>query len=97
MSLADCISRQQAINALGEEPPVWYDGEDEIAERNQWRRDVNAIKAVPIAQPEPAIPLQWIESKIEWLKSLDNEFSLMAVGTISALVNMWKDEQKEGD
>ena len=48
----DMISRQAAINALGEEPPVWYDGEDEIAERNQWRRDVAAIKALPSAQPE---------------------------------------------
>lgn len=48
----DAISRQAAIDALGEEPPVWYDGEDEIAERNQWRRDVAAIKALPSAQPE---------------------------------------------
>ena len=43
----DTISRAAAIDALGEEPPVWYDGEDEIAERNQWRRDVAAIKALP--------------------------------------------------
>lgn len=47
----DMISRAAAINALGEEPPVWYDGEDEIAERNQWRRDVAAIKALSSAQP----------------------------------------------
>ena len=45
------IDRQAALDALGEEPPVWYDGEDEIAERNQWRRDVAAIKALPSAQP----------------------------------------------
>lgn len=48
----DTISRQAAIDALGEEPPVWYDGEDEIAERNQWRRDVAAIKSLPSAQPD---------------------------------------------
>ena len=47
----DLISRRAALNALGEEPPVWYDGEDEIAERDQWRRDVAAIKALPSAQP----------------------------------------------
>ena len=46
------IDRQAALDALGEEPPVWYDGEDEIAERNQWRRDVAAIKALPPAQPD---------------------------------------------
>ena len=45
----DTISRAAALDALGEEPPVWYDGEDEIAERNQWRRDVAAIKALPSA------------------------------------------------
>lgn len=50
--MSDLISRQAAIDALGEEPPVWYDGEDEIAERNQWRRDVTAIKELPSAQPE---------------------------------------------
>ena len=48
----DMISRQAALDALGEEPPVWYDGDDEIAERNQWRRDVAALKALPPAQPD---------------------------------------------
>lgn len=48
----DLISRQAALDALGEEPLVWHEGEDEIAERNQWRRDVNAIKAVPSVQPD---------------------------------------------
>ncbi len=47
--MSDLISRQDAIDALGEEPPVWYDGEDEIAERNQWRRDKAAIESLPSA------------------------------------------------
>lgn len=45
------------------------------------------------AQPEPAIPLQWIEAQIEWLKSLDNAFSTLTAAQISAMVNKWKDEQ----
>ena len=45
----DLISRKEAIEALGEEPPVWCDEEYEIAERNQWRADVEAIKSVPSA------------------------------------------------
>ena len=45
----DLISRQAAIDALGEEPEVWTDSDAEIAERNQWRMDVAAIKAVPSA------------------------------------------------
>ena len=59
----DLISRQAAIDALGEEPPVWYDGEDEIAERDQWRRDVAAIKALPSAEPE-RINGHWIDAVI---------------------------------
>ena len=55
----DMISRQAALDALGEEPPVWYDGDDEIAERNQWRRDVAAIKALPTAQPKKG---RWISA-----------------------------------
>ena len=46
----DLISRQDALDALGEEPPVWYEGEDEIAERNQWRRDKAAIESLPSAE-----------------------------------------------
>lgn len=45
----DLISRAEAIEALGEEPPVWCDEEYEIAERDQWRADIEAIKSVPSA------------------------------------------------
>jgi len=52
VSATDTISRQAAIDVLGEEPLVWCDGEDEIAERNQWKRDIEAIKQLPPIQPE---------------------------------------------
>lgn len=44
----DTISRQAAIEALGEEPEVWT-GKDEYAQglNNQWHYDVNALKALP--------------------------------------------------
>lgn len=47
------VSLQAAIDALGEEPEVWT-GNDEYAQglNNQWHYDVNALKAVPSAQPE---------------------------------------------
>ena len=48
----DLISRKAAIEAMGEEPAVWTDSESEIAERNQWQADVNAIMSVPSVQPE---------------------------------------------
>ena len=51
--MSDLISRQAAIDALGDEPEVWS-GNDEYAQglNNQWHYDVNALKAVPSAQPE---------------------------------------------
>ena len=52
-NVGDTISRQAAIDALGDEPEVWS-GKDEYAQglNNQWHYDVNALKAVPSAQPE---------------------------------------------
>lgn len=50
----DLISRTDAIEALGEEPLVWCDEDYEIAERSQWRADIEAIKSVPSAdRPRP--------------------------------------------
>jgi len=47
----DLISRQAAIDALGDEPEVWS-GKDEYEQglNNQWHYDVNALKAVPSAE-----------------------------------------------
>ena len=61
--MSDLISRQDAIDALGEEPPVWYDGDDEIAERNQWRRDKAAIESLPSAEPKTG---EWIDCRKEF-------------------------------
>lgn len=47
------------------------------------------------AQPEPAIPLSWIENEIKWLKSLDNTFSEITALQISAMVKKWRDEHHE--
>ena len=55
--------------------------------------DRQTILNLPSAQSEPAIPLSWIEGQIEWLKSLDNEFSTLTAGQILAMMNKWKDEQ----
>lgn len=51
--MKDLIDRQAAISALGEEPEVWMDDDDyTLGQRNQWRYDVAALKAVPSVQPE---------------------------------------------
>ena len=48
----DCISRQAAIDALGERPMVWAGSDYELGARNQYDADVLAIETVPSAQPK---------------------------------------------
>lgn len=85
----DLISRQAAIEALGEEPEVWT-GKDEYAQglNNQWHYDKNAIKALPSVD---AVPVTWIEGEIKWLKEMDNPFATMSAGQIEAMLKRWKD------
>lgn len=43
------IKRQEAIDALGEEPDIWNDTEEEWAYRNAWVEHIAAVKALPSA------------------------------------------------
>lgn len=62
-----------------------------------WDRESNICALHrPSAQPEPAIPLSWVENYIEWLKSLDNPFSTLTAVQISSMVKKWKEEQNDG-
>ena len=94
----DLISRQAAVNALGEEPPVWYDGEDEIAERNQWRRDVAAIKALPPAQPdiETLLKLAVAMTKpIEYLNLSVRSYNALKRIGVDSVAKVYELKQKE--
>lgn len=83
----DLISRQAAVDAImGEYPEVHYP---------DWYASI--IKELPTVQPEPSIPLSWIEKHIEWLKGIDNEFAKLVVGYISIMLKKWRDEQDETD
>ena len=84
-NVSDMISRRAAIDAIMSEYPephypAWY---------------AEILKKLPSAEPEPAIPLSWIEGRIKWLKSLDNAFSTLTAVQISAMVNKWRGEQDE--
>ena len=50
--MVDYISRQAAIDALGEKPLAWTEGEYELGLQNQWQSDVDALNGLPSAQPE---------------------------------------------
>lgn len=66
----DLISRQAAIDALGEEPMVWHDNDDyALGERNQWNIDKLAIETVSSAQSEQ----DWIPVKFRELTADEKE------------------------
>lgn len=50
--MKDLIERQAAIDALGEKPLAWTEGEYELGLQNQWQSDVDALNGLPSAQPE---------------------------------------------
>ena len=53
------IDKDALIEAMGEEPLVWNDEADEIAERMQWQIDMSIIKAAPTIEPcEDAISIE---------------------------------------
>ena len=41
------IDADALIEAMGEEPYVWTDSAEEIAERNQWLTDMGIIESAP--------------------------------------------------
>ena len=86
----DLISRQSALDIFDD-----YNVSVENGELEAYRRDRKRMCELPPAQPEPAIPLSWIEKHIEWHKSLDNEFANLAAAHISVMVKKWRDEQNE--
>ena len=62
--MTDLISRQAAIEALGEEPEVWEDpwttdSDYSKGQRSQWKSDKLAIQAVPSAQKRG----KWVEDE----------------------------------
>jgi hypothetical protein len=55
--MSDLIERQAAYDALMAEPPKLYDSSVwESARCHQWRMDMDAIKALPSAQPDHWVP-----------------------------------------
>lgn len=75
----DLISREAAIEALGEEPLRWNNTITEGQEWNDWKYHVNAIKSVPSIT---AVPLDklcvWLagyaEPPLDALTMCDNPF-----------------------
>lgn len=66
----DCISRQTAVDALGEKPLDWTEDEYELGLQNQWKYDVDAIKALPPITPKQKTG-HWIEDAKTYYEELN--------------------------
>lgn len=73
--MSEYIDRQAAIDALGEEPEIWCETDEEAATRNQWERDKVAIEAVPPADVRPVIRGCWINEERVGFGSVEAECS----------------------
>ena len=81
----DLIDRQAAIDAI----VAWAKDTNEMPDGDDC---IMIIGDLPSAQPEPSIPISWIEKQIDWLKSMDNYFSNLTAMNISVLVKKWRIE-----
>lgn len=52
------------------------------------------IKAIPPAEPVEAIPVEWIEAEIKYLKAANFEFTARAANHIEAMLRKWRGEQE---
>lgn len=90
--MSDLISRQAAKLKVAR--VIWEDGDSCYDFHDKC---VDCLDGVPPAQPEPSIPISWIKKQIDWLKSMDNEFSNITAMNISTMVKKWKKEQENND
>ena len=59
--------------------------------------DVGDIDDAPTIEPEPSIPISWIERCIDWLKDMDNGFANITAMNFEIMLRRWREEQNETD
>lgn len=69
VSATDAISRQAAIDALGECPMNWTDSDAEITAERNWLDTVKMLKSLPSVTPQPKTEvLDKIRAEVEQLR-----------------------------
>lgn len=61
--MAEYIEKQAAIDALGEEPEIWCETDEEAATQSQWEMDKVAIESVP---PADVVSWAYLERYANW-------------------------------
>lgn len=90
----DIISRQAAIDAVEESRRLNHhqDGKAACAHEYEHRHFLKLLRDLPSAQPEPAIPISWLEKEIERLESRKNSFAVLDAMQLKALIKRWESE-----
>ena len=70
------------------EPTDWKDSKQALVHITGIWAEIDAAETVE------AIPVEWIEAEIKYLKALDFEFASLAAGQIEAMLKKWREEQK---
>lgn len=92
--MKDPIERQDIIKEL--ESWLKVDGYSE-GELNIIKAVLYELQSLPSAQPEPAIPISWIEEEIKRLESRKSSFAVLDAVQLKALIKRWESEQNETD
>lgn len=80
MSSDEIIRRTDALEALGDEPMVWYDDDPvQVQERNDWEHMIDAINAIP------CIPFQLHELTEAEICGLHGDNVIVSAPTIEEL------------
>jgi len=87
----DLISRQAAVELAMKYCP---DDDGTVQCDGDIRELLDELENLPPAQPEEAIPVSWIEAKIERFKAEDNAFCGLTANIMLVMLNEWKREQE---
>lgn len=72
----DCISRQMAIDSLGECPMNWTDSEGEVTAERDWKDTVEMLKSLPSVTPQPKTEvLDKIRAEVKALPNANPSYS----------------------
>ena len=95
----DCISRQAAIDALGECPMNWTDSEAEITAERDWIDTVEMLKSLPSVNPQPKTEqepiLDKIYTDIQRLRGCSCSCSDGIIDDIEDIIDKYKTESED--
>ena len=69
------------------EPADWLDINQTLVHKTGIWAEIDAAETVE------AIPLDWIEAEIKYLRAMDFEFANLSAGQIEAMLKKWREEQ----